>query len=102
MPAQQRALARLPQAAKADLAAARKVRNRYRNRTVQATQRRVYNQYLKAQGIQEGVANYARGIRLFAQVWRDGVIDLPGLEPAPGGQPSGARAGGQAAQPFPR
>jgi len=85
MPAQQRALAILPQAAKDDLAAARKVRDRHGNRTVQATQRRVYNQYLKAQGIQEGVANYARGIRLFAQVWRDGVIDLPGLEPAPGG-----------------
>ncbi len=45
---------------------------------------KMYNKYLQAQGIEEGVKNYARGMTLFIHLWRDGHANFHGIGAPPG------------------
>jgi hypothetical protein len=75
------AMERLPEQARSDLRAAAEAAMKYRIQWFRKWSWRAYNQYLKSQGIEEGVKNYSRGITLFAWCWRKGLIDLPEAAP---------------------
>ena len=67
----------LPEMARNDLKKTQEVARKYRNPLVSKLSWTVYNQYLKTQGVEEGVKNYDRGILLFAGAWRKGLTGLP-------------------------
>ncbi|MCK5860876.1 MAG: DUF3810 family protein [Candidatus Hydrogenedentes bacterium] len=73
------AFQRLPEQAQSDLKKAGKASERYRIRWFQQLSWRIYNQYLKSQGVKEGVKSYARGTQLLIRLWRAGHIALPEL-----------------------
>ena len=71
------ALDRLPEQAHEDIRRAREAHERYRIDWLQKWSWRAYNQYLKSQGVQEGVRSYGRGTQLLAKAWRAGYLKLP-------------------------
>lgn len=70
------AVARLPEAARRDLKEASDASAKYRIDWVRSLRRPVYDAYLKSQGVEEGVRSYARGVKLFVALWRDGDIKI--------------------------
>ena len=73
----------LPPRARADYEAGREIAARYRIK-IELFQRvgyRVYDTYLKSQGINEGMANYSAGLRLFAGAWRNGLAVMVPVTP---------------------
>lgn len=83
---------RLPEQAHRDLDRVRKVQDHYRIDWFQKWSWRAYNQYLKSQGVREGVRSYGRGTQLLAKAWRAGYIDLPNVTQPPSSQ---QEAGGE-------
>jgi hypothetical protein len=81
--ARKAAMSALPPVVLEDFAAASEASKRYRIEWFQRSSWRVYDKYLQAQGIEEGVKNYDRGITLFAQLWREGGADYNGMEGPP-------------------
>jgi hypothetical protein len=78
------AIDRLPELARKDMAAAREAGEKYRIKWLDTWSWRMYDGYLKAQGIAEGRKNYGQGISLFVFAWRKGLIELPqSAAPAP-------------------
>lgn len=77
------AMERLPEQAHQDIERARKAQERYKIDWFQKWSWRAYNQYLKSQGVQEGVRSYGRGTQLLARAWRAGYIDLPEVPATP-------------------
>lgn len=71
------ALEALPGLAREDLKKAQETYARYRVQWFSKASWKVYNKYLQAQGIKEGVQNYSRGITLFTYAWRKGLTALP-------------------------
>ncbi|HDP33496.1 MAG TPA: DUF3810 domain-containing protein [Candidatus Hydrogenedentes bacterium] len=82
--ARERATQRLPQQAREDLERAREASQRYRIDWLQKWSWRAYNQYLKSQGVKEGVQSYGRGTELLVYAWRNGHVELPEPVPATG------------------
>ena len=74
------AMEALPSVALEDFAAANEASKRYRIKWLQENSWKVYDKYLQAQGIKEGVKNYDRGITLFAMLWREGRADFNGMQ----------------------
>ncbi len=72
-----RALERLPEQARNDLKRASEASQRYRIEWLQTWSWRAYNQYLKSQGVREGVRSYGRGTELLVYALRGGYIALP-------------------------
>lgn len=73
----------LPARARDDLQTRRAIGDRYRIKIAlfQRVGYHVYDGYLKSQGIEDGMANYSAGLRLFAGAWRAGLAILaPRLE----------------------
>ena len=68
----------LPARAREDLQTRRAIGDRYRIRIAffQRVGYHVYDSYLKSQGIEDGMANYSAGLRLFAGAWRAGLAIL--------------------------
>ena len=64
----------LPAGARADLQAAREVYSRYLVRALARIQRVVYDQHLRVQGIEDGIANYSRALRLILDADRRGLL----------------------------
>ena len=77
----------LPQIARDDIKASREAQLKYRIDWFGDVSWRAYDQYLKAQGIEEGRKNYGKGITLFVYAWRKGLAEVPGLE-SPGVPPA--------------
>ena len=75
------AFARLPAVSVADLQASYAAVERYRLKLkiFERVAEQFYDTYLKAQGIEEGMANYSRGVVLFVSAWRKGFVALPRL-----------------------
>jgi hypothetical protein len=71
------AVEKLPEQARQDMQRAREAQERYRIDWFQKWSWRAYNQYLKSQGVQEGVRSYGRGTKLLVQAWRAGYLNLP-------------------------
>ncbi len=69
---------RLPLAAREDVESGWKIADHYRIKIAlfQRVGYHVYDTYLKAQGIPEGMANYSVGLRLFSGAWRQGLIEI--------------------------
>lgn len=67
----------LPELAKKDIQASREAGEKYRIKWLDTWSWRLYDGYLKAQGIAEGRKNYGKGISLFVYAWRKGLITLP-------------------------
>lgn len=65
----------LPERAREDVRIGREIGERYRIkiRFLQQAGYHVYDTYLKSQGIEDGMANYSVGLRLFAGAWRAGL-----------------------------
>ncbi len=77
---------------RADLQAIRERQARYENKQVAKTERDMYDRYLKANGVQEGIGNYGLFIRLvlgtrFTGNWEPQRRGLAGVPPASNGQP---------------
>lgn len=68
----------LPEKAREDIETGNDIVKRYmiRIRFFQRVGYHVYDTYLKSQGIDEGMANYSAGLRLFAGVWRKGLAAM--------------------------
>lgn len=81
--ARKAALERLPEQAHEDIRRAREAHERYRIDWLQKWSWRAYNQYLKSQGVQEGVRSYGRGTQLLAKAWRAGYLKLPETAASP-------------------
>lgn len=81
------ALDQLPEQAREDMRRAREAHERYRIAWLQKWSWRAYNQYLKSQGVQEGVRSYGRGTQLLAKAWRAGHLKLPETAPSAPEQP---------------
>lgn len=64
----------LPAGARADREAAREVYSRYVVRSLARIQRVVYDQHLRVQGIEDGIANYSRALRLILDADRRGLL----------------------------
>ena len=75
--AYRQAVERLPEQAREDMRLAREASARYHIDWFQKWSWRAYNQYLKSQGVREGVASYGRGAQLLARAWRAGHLELP-------------------------
>lgn len=75
------AFAELPELAKKDLEAAREAAQKYKIEWFGNISWRMYDSYLKKQGIQEGRKNYGKGISLFVYAWRGGKVAVPGAAP---------------------
>lgn len=86
------AMDRLPEQAHRDIERTRKAQERYKIDWFQKWSWRAYNQYLKSQGVQEGVRSYGRGTQLLARAWRAGYIDLPEVPADPSVQEKTAPA----------
>ena len=71
------AMEALPELAREDLKKAHEAHARYRVQWFSKASWKIYNRYLQAQGIKEGVQNYGRGITLFTYAWRKGLTSLP-------------------------
>lgn len=71
----------LPEVAREDIVAINEAVRQYRIDWVRNANRKVYTQYLKSQGVSEGMKNYDKGISLFAYAWRKGLVATAG-EPA--------------------
>ncbi len=71
------AIERLPEEARNDLKRLRDTVQRYRVDWFSKMSWRVYDSYLKSQGIAEGVKNYQRGVALFVYAWRQGLVSVP-------------------------
>lgn len=70
----ERFMARLPEEARADLKAVQESYRRYQIRKYAKLSAKVYDRYLKAQGIAEGRLNYGRSVNLFLAVYRKGLV----------------------------
>lgn len=70
-----RVLAELPERAQADLRAAAEVRERHYRPAASRTVTAAYDRYLRTQGVEAGVVDYERGVRLLALALRAGEID---------------------------
>jgi hypothetical protein len=70
------ALNALPDLARRDLVLSDEAYRKYRIELFSRFGWRAYNKYLQAQGIQEGVKNYSRGILLLSYGWRKGLVKL--------------------------
>jgi len=68
--------ASLPERAKRDLDAARKLRAEYVVESLSSVSSKVYDQYLKSQGMASGTGDYSRGFRLFVRAWAKGLVSL--------------------------
>ena len=71
------AMALLPELALKDIEASREAARRYHIDWLGVWSWRVYDNYLKAQGIAEGRKNYGKGISLLVYAWRKGLVQLP-------------------------
>lgn len=72
-----RALAnRLPGEVIKDLIARQEATQRYRIDIFHRWSWRMYNHYLKSQGVKEGVRSYGRGVQLVVKAWRAGLLPL--------------------------
>lgn len=69
----------LPDVAKEDMRRAAEAGRKYRIEWFQRVSRRAYNQYLKSQGIEEGIKNYGYAVNLFVYMWREGRVPCNGL-----------------------
>jgi len=69
-----RAFGLLPGPAVQDLQRAEAAYRRYQIGWFRKLSWRVYNRYLQAQGVPEGVESYSRGIRLLGYAWRRGMV----------------------------
>ncbi len=78
------AIKQLPEQARQDLQRIREAQERYRIDWFQKWSWRAYNQYLKSQGVQEGVRSYGRGTQLLVKAWRAGYFDFPEVPDAAG------------------
>ncbi len=67
---------RLPERARADLRAERDAYLRYRSDALSKVQSRVYDTYLRSQGVEDGLANYALAADLFALSRRRGLVEF--------------------------
>jgi len=75
----------LPERAREDVRIGREIGARYRIkiRFFQRAGYHIYDTYLKSQGVNDGMANYSEGLRLFAGAWRKGLAATsPVLEAA--------------------
>jgi hypothetical protein len=70
------ALNDLPDLARRDLVRSDEAYRKYRIELFSRIGWHAYNKYLQAQGIQEGVKNYSRGILLLIYGWRKGLVTL--------------------------
>lgn len=84
------AIDRLPELAKKDMQASREAAQKYKIEWFGNMSWRMYDSYLKAQGIQEGRKNYGKGISLFVYAWRSGKISVPGAAPKTEGEHNAA------------
>lgn len=75
------ALDRLPPEAHQDLKEEREVVNKYRIQWVSSVSWKVYDAYLKSQGVKEGVKDYGRAIKLIVAGARKGLVPLLPTEP---------------------
>jgi hypothetical protein len=66
----------LPDLARRDLVSSDEAYRKYRIEMFSRIGWRAYNKYLQAQGIEEGVKNYSRGILLLSYGWRKGLVAL--------------------------
>ena len=71
----QRAYDGLPERARADLREARDVTERHRVQWWSDLQSKVYDAYLRGQGVDEGIENYARAAELAVWLRRGGLLD---------------------------
>lgn len=71
--------ASLPEVARSDLRAAEQVAARYRDTRRVRASRWLYDRYLRAQGVPEGIASYGGAITLLARAWAAGVVTPPPL-----------------------
>ena len=74
----QAAMARLPQSALDDIRKAGEASRRYRIEFFHKWSWRMYNHYLKSQGVKDGVRSYGRGVQLVVKAWRAGMLPLAG------------------------
>ncbi len=77
--ARQQAIDALPEIAKEDMAAYFAAGERYliRWEWAQRAGYKIYDTYLKSQGIKEGMINYSRSVNYFVWAWRKGLVELP-------------------------
>lgn len=66
---------RLPDVARADIEAAHSAARRYHRPAFSALQRRVYDAYLRSQGVDEGIRDYSRAVELLVRARRAGWLD---------------------------
>jgi hypothetical protein len=71
-----RASETLPARARRDLAAVSAAYARYRVRALAEVSWTIYDSYLQAHGVEAGIGDYSRGVRLLLQAWRRGLVDL--------------------------
>ena len=74
----QEVLARLPESCWKDIREMQEASSRYRIDFFQKWSWRMYNHYLKSQGLKEGVRSYGRGVQLVVKSWRAGLLPLSG------------------------
>ena len=67
----------LPDGVRQDLRDIRDAMRRYDSPTLRAAQRRVYDQYLRSQGVDDGLRNYSKGLRLVVGAIENGLVELP-------------------------
>lgn len=60
-----------------DIREAREAREKYHSPALASIQRKVYDHHLRAQGIEEGIANYSRALLLAAHAIDSGLLRLP-------------------------
>lgn len=71
-----RAYAELPERARLDMDLAREVREKYVIKSLKSISTKVYDKYLKSQGMPSGIEDYSRGFRLFVRAWAKGLVPL--------------------------
>ena len=73
------AFEKLPAVSVGDLQLSGAAVERYRIRVFERASSKIYDHYLKTQGIEEGKINYSRGVEHFVRAWRKGLVALPPL-----------------------
>lgn len=78
---QRRAMELLPETALNDLRLAAQAREKYAIDWFDKSSSRVYDKFLRSQGVKEGVKDYSRASGLFLYAWRKGLVSFTEIVP---------------------
>lgn len=64
----------LPARARQDMRSGQKVRDKFVVKRLKAVSTKIYDKYLRSQGMKSGMGDYSRGFRLFVRAWAKGLV----------------------------